>query len=160
MIVLSEAHLRRILRSYARYDNDIKTHRLLDKDAPLSRQLSARGASDYTPSSADFTASTSELKFSIHTSRSCPAVVRLRFQIDDSDASRWRSTMAAHLYRSGRSRYPASPKCRCSIDVTARAARMPALTSLNRTPRHTTDHKPRCRCKATEIVSISCHQSN
>ena len=36
MIVLGEA-LRRILKSYARYYNDIRTHRSLDKDAPISR---------------------------------------------------------------------------------------------------------------------------
>jgi hypothetical protein len=29
-----EGHLRRILRAYARYYNDIRTHRSLDKDAP------------------------------------------------------------------------------------------------------------------------------
>jgi transposase InsO family protein len=33
-IILGEAHLRRILRAYARYYNDIRTHRSLDKDAP------------------------------------------------------------------------------------------------------------------------------
>lgn len=43
-IVLGEAHLRRILRAYARYYNDIRTNRALDKDAPVSR-----------PSSADWT---------------------------------------------------------------------------------------------------------
>src|SRR5471030_744540 len=36
-IVLGEAHLRRILRAYARYYNDIRTHRSLNKDAPVSR---------------------------------------------------------------------------------------------------------------------------
>ena len=30
-IVLGEAHLRRILRAYARYYNDVRTHRSLDK---------------------------------------------------------------------------------------------------------------------------------
>ena len=38
-IVLGEAHLRRILRTYARYCNDIRTHRSLDKDAPVSRSV-------------------------------------------------------------------------------------------------------------------------
>ena len=38
-IVLGEAHLRRILRAYARYYNDIRTHRALGKDAPLSRRV-------------------------------------------------------------------------------------------------------------------------
>ena len=34
VIVLGEAHLRRILKSYADYYNDIRTHRSLNKDAP------------------------------------------------------------------------------------------------------------------------------
>jgi Integrase core domain len=34
IIVLGEAHLRRILRSYARYYNEVRTHRSLKKDAP------------------------------------------------------------------------------------------------------------------------------
>src|SRR5207247_3311599 len=44
-IVLSEAHLRRILRSYARYYNDIRTHRSLNKDAPVSRPDQRTGIS-------------------------------------------------------------------------------------------------------------------
>ena len=39
IIVLSETHLRRILRSYACYYNDIRTHRSLDKDAPVSHPV-------------------------------------------------------------------------------------------------------------------------
>src|ERR1700682_6244853 len=35
IIVSREAHLRQILQSYARYYNDIRTHRSLDKDAPV-----------------------------------------------------------------------------------------------------------------------------
>ena len=42
-IVLGEAHLRRILRSYARYYNDIRTHRSLNKDAPISRPVQRTG---------------------------------------------------------------------------------------------------------------------
>jgi hypothetical protein len=38
-IVLGEAHLRRILRAYARYYNDVRTHRSLDKDAQVSRPV-------------------------------------------------------------------------------------------------------------------------
>jgi transposase InsO family protein len=37
IIVLGEAHLNRILKSYARYYNETRTHLALDKDAPLSR---------------------------------------------------------------------------------------------------------------------------
>jgi hypothetical protein len=43
IVVLGEAHLRRILRSYARYNNDIRTHRSLDKDAPISRPVQRTG---------------------------------------------------------------------------------------------------------------------
>jgi transposase InsO family protein len=43
IIVLREAHLRRILRSYACYYNDIRTHRSLDKDAPVSRPVQRTG---------------------------------------------------------------------------------------------------------------------
>jgi len=42
-VVLGEAHLRRILRAYARYYNDIRTHRSLDKDAPVSRPVQRTG---------------------------------------------------------------------------------------------------------------------
>ena len=42
-VVLGEAHLRRILRAYARYYNDIRTHWSLDKDAPVSRLVQRTG---------------------------------------------------------------------------------------------------------------------
>ena len=43
IIVLGEAHLRRILKSYARYYNGTRTHLALDKDAPLSRTVKRAG---------------------------------------------------------------------------------------------------------------------
>ena len=43
LVVLGEAHLRRALRAYARYYNDIRTHRSLDKDAPVSRPVHRTG---------------------------------------------------------------------------------------------------------------------
>jgi transposase InsO family protein len=43
LVVLSEAHLRRILQAYARYYNKIRTHRSLDKDAPISRPVQRIG---------------------------------------------------------------------------------------------------------------------
>jgi transposase InsO family protein len=43
LIILSEAHLRRILQAYARYYNKIRTHRSLDKDAPISRPVQRIG---------------------------------------------------------------------------------------------------------------------
>jgi transposase InsO family protein len=44
IIVLGEAHLRRILKSYADYYNGVRTHRSLDKDAPVSRQIQRIGS--------------------------------------------------------------------------------------------------------------------
>src|SRR6202158_4311605 len=44
IIVLGEVHLREILQSCARYYNDIRTHRSLDKDAPVSRQIQRIGS--------------------------------------------------------------------------------------------------------------------
>src|SRR6516165_6005310 len=43
IIVLGEAHLRRVLKSYARYYNDVRTHRSLNKDAPISRSVQRTG---------------------------------------------------------------------------------------------------------------------
>ena len=42
-IVLGEAQLRRILRAYARYYNNIRTHWSLAKDAPVSRPIQWTG---------------------------------------------------------------------------------------------------------------------
>src|SRR6266567_2387099 len=42
IIVLGEVHLRQILQSYAHYYNDIRTHRSLDKDAPVSSNSANR----------------------------------------------------------------------------------------------------------------------
>ena len=39
IVVLGEAHLRRILESYADYYNGVRTHRSLNKDAPISRTV-------------------------------------------------------------------------------------------------------------------------
>jgi len=41
--VVLEAHLRRILQTYACYYNKIRTHRSLDKDAPVSRPVQRAG---------------------------------------------------------------------------------------------------------------------
>ena len=44
IIVFGEAHLRRILESYARYYNGVRTHRSLNKDAPASRPVQRIGS--------------------------------------------------------------------------------------------------------------------
>ena len=43
LIILGEAHLRQILRTYARYYNKFRTHRSLDKDAPAFRSVQRIG---------------------------------------------------------------------------------------------------------------------
>src|SRR6266487_1489652 len=43
VIALGEAHLRRILQAYARYYNDLRTHRSLNEDAPLTRRVQRSG---------------------------------------------------------------------------------------------------------------------
>ena len=43
IVVLGEAHLRRILKSYACYYNETRTHLTLDKDAPASRPVQRTG---------------------------------------------------------------------------------------------------------------------
>jgi transposase InsO family protein len=43
VVVLGEAHLRRILKSYADYYNSVRTHRSLHKDAPISRPVNQTG---------------------------------------------------------------------------------------------------------------------
>jgi transposase InsO family protein len=44
IIVLGEEHLRRILKNYAAYYNGVRTHRSLQKDAPVSRPVKRSGA--------------------------------------------------------------------------------------------------------------------
>jgi hypothetical protein len=43
IVALGETHLRRVLKSYARYYNEMRTHRSLDKDAPISRPVQRTG---------------------------------------------------------------------------------------------------------------------
>jgi transposase InsO family protein len=50
IVVFGEAHLRQILRSYTRYYNEIRTHRSLDKDAPVTRPVQRTGSIKSFPS--------------------------------------------------------------------------------------------------------------
>jgi transposase InsO family protein len=43
VIALGEQHLRQVLKSYANYYNTARTHRSLDKDAPVSRSVQRVG---------------------------------------------------------------------------------------------------------------------
>jgi Integrase core domain len=69
IIVLGEMHLRRILKSYADYYNSVRTHRSLNKDAPVTRPVQRTGMISSRAILADFitTTTTPELKLSVHT---------------------------------------------------------------------------------------------
>jgi hypothetical protein len=49
LIIFNEAHLRRVLRDYAKYYNGVRTHLALDKDAPLGRAVHSAGAITRVP---------------------------------------------------------------------------------------------------------------
>ncbi|MGX9431078.1 MULTISPECIES: integrase core domain-containing protein [Bradyrhizobium] len=49
VIILGEAHLRRVLQSYADYYNNVRTHRSLKKDAPIFRPVQRTGAISSRP---------------------------------------------------------------------------------------------------------------
>ena len=66
IIVLGEVHLRRVLKSYADYYNSIRTHRSWTRMRLSLATFSESEASNHTPSLADFTTTTPELKFSVH----------------------------------------------------------------------------------------------
>jgi hypothetical protein len=54
LVVLGEAHLRRILTKYAAHHDELRTHRSLGNDAPIHRAIQPWTASDLCLSSADF----------------------------------------------------------------------------------------------------------
>jgi hypothetical protein len=63
-------HLRRILKSYARYYNETRTHLALDKDAPVLRPVQRTGVVRSLAILGGLHHSTPERKFSAHTSTS------------------------------------------------------------------------------------------
>jgi transposase InsO family protein len=67
MIVLGEAHLRRILKSYADYYNRVRTHRSLSKDASVSRSVQRTGVIRSRHLGRTSSPLWSDLRFSVHT---------------------------------------------------------------------------------------------
>ncbi len=59
ILVLSEAHLRRILRAYADYYNRTRAHLALGKDAPLGRPVQVAGSLTAIPFAVDSITNTS-----------------------------------------------------------------------------------------------------
>src|SRR5580692_4073900 len=67
IIVLGEAHLRRILKSYAHYYNRVRTHRSLNKDAPVSRSVQRTGVIGSRAILGGLHHHYARVKFSVHT---------------------------------------------------------------------------------------------
>jgi hypothetical protein len=59
-VILSEAHLRRVLAAYATYYNELRTHRSLAKDTLFIEQSSVSALSHHDRSLAAFTTNTAE----------------------------------------------------------------------------------------------------
>ena len=78
IVVLGEAHLRRILESYARYYNDIRTHRSLDKDAPAFRPIQRIGNIASHAIFGGLHHHMSGFRFSVHTGAPVSAARRTR----------------------------------------------------------------------------------
>jgi hypothetical protein len=66
IVVFGEAHLRRILRPHAHYYYDVRTHRSLDKDAPVSR-LAQRTGSNPILGGLHHHHHCAKFRFSVHT---------------------------------------------------------------------------------------------
>src|SRR5262245_9936547 len=76
-IISDEAHLRRILKNYAAYYNSVRTHRSLQKDAPVSRPVQRSGAINSRAILGGLHHQYVRIKFSAHTGgrpffRTCP----------------------------------------------------------------------------------------
>ena len=68
--LVGEMHLRRALKSYADYYNSVRTHRSLNKDAPVSRPVQPTGVISSRAILADFITTMAVLKFSVQRGRS------------------------------------------------------------------------------------------
>jgi hypothetical protein len=100
IIVLGEAHLRQILKSYARYYNETRTHIAWISMRPFFARFREPVWSGHLPSWADFITTTSGYRFSVHTTsdelrlhnRSWvrPASCHPRFRKTDKERSNYR----------------------------------------------------------------------
>ena len=76
VIVLGEAHLRRILTKYTAYYNELRTHRSLNKDAPIYRAIQHMGCIISAPILGGLHHRYCRIKFSVHTRVSVSQVSR------------------------------------------------------------------------------------
>jgi transposase InsO family protein len=78
LVVFGEAHLRRILTKYAAYYNELRTHRSLNKDAPIHRAIQHMGRIVSAPVLGDFITIIAESNFRYRQGCRCPAAGRYR----------------------------------------------------------------------------------
>src|SRR6266478_9985464 len=69
LVVLGEAHLRWILTKYATYYNELRTHRSLNKDAPIRRAIQHVGRIVSAPVLGGLHHHYCRIQFSVHTAR-------------------------------------------------------------------------------------------
>jgi transposase InsO family protein len=67
IVVMGEAPLRRALRAYTRYYNEVRTHRSLEKDTPDALRSKSPERSAHARWLADFIITTFGFRFSVHT---------------------------------------------------------------------------------------------
>jgi hypothetical protein len=76
MIGFGDAHLRHLLRAYASYYNATRTHRSLDKDAPVHRPVQLVGGLQSRPILGGLHHQYVRIYFSVHTGRCSHQEVR------------------------------------------------------------------------------------
>ena len=67
VVVLGEAHLRRLLATYAHYYNELRTHRSLTKDTPIHRVVERLGTITSRPLLGGLHHQHCRIQFSLHT---------------------------------------------------------------------------------------------
>jgi hypothetical protein len=77
-LVLGEAHLRRNLKSHADDYNGVRTHRSLNKDAPVSRSVQRTNVISSRAVLADCIIATPPVKLAVAQPNACAARIRLR----------------------------------------------------------------------------------
>jgi hypothetical protein len=112
IIVFGEAHLRRIHRGYAAYYNVSRTHRSLNKDAPLQRAIERLGAVVSRPVLGGLHHQYCRIQYSAHTgsdglpsARSMGALRSVRGRRDPRMRRAWVGKRSRRSPRS-RARYP------------------------------------------------------
>src|ERR1700693_2373553 len=135
MIVFGEAHLRRILRGYAAYYNVSRTHRSLNKDAPLHRAIERLGAVVSRPVLGGLHHQYCRIKFSAHTGKTPIEKSTFSTTSTQSRPSLVRRWAQERIFRPGSRRGPA-PYATRSLATESRMVRPSGFQSREISPRN------------------------